>query len=145
MIFGGGAHHCRSADIDVLDGIFEAAIRIGHRFLEWIKVDNHQVDRLDTVFLHHSFVEAAAPENAAVHFRMQGFDPTGHHFRKAGVVGYFGNRDTFFGDQSSGATGRQKFNAFVCRACASSTMPVLSETLISARRMAWGIASPCRD
>jgi hypothetical protein len=42
-----GAQHRRAADVDVLDRVLEAAVRIGDRRLERIEVDDDEVDRLD--------------------------------------------------------------------------------------------------
>ena len=43
------------------------------------------------MFGHHAIVLAAAGENAAVYFRVQGLDPAIHHFGEAGVIRYLGD------------------------------------------------------
>ncbi len=105
VVLGRGAHHRRAADVDVLDRILEAAIGIGDGLLERVEVDDDQVDRLDAVLAHHRVVFAAAPEDAAVDFRMQCLDAAGHHLREAGVVGNLGDLDAVVGEQPRGAAG----------------------------------------
>ena len=107
MVLGRRAHHGRSSDIDVFDSILETAVRVGNGLLKRVQVDHHQVDRRDAMLRHDPVVDTAAPENAAVHFGMQGFYPSRHHFRKAGVIGDFGHRDAGLGDQPGGAAGGQ--------------------------------------
>ena len=68
-----------------------------------------------------------------MHLRVQGLDPAVHHFRKAGVVGHFGDRQAIVLQQAIGAPGRQQLHAHSRRALANSTTPDLSETLIRAR------------
>ena len=51
MILGGRANHGRPADIDILDGILECAVRLGDGLLERIEIDADKVDRLDVVLL----------------------------------------------------------------------------------------------
>src|SRR5271154_7588078 len=48
-IFGGGADHGRSADVDVLDQIFEGHARLGGGFLEGVEIYHDHVNRLDAV------------------------------------------------------------------------------------------------
>jgi hypothetical protein len=113
VILGRGAHHRGAADVDIFDGILEAAIRVGYGLLKRVEVNDHQVDWRDRVLSHHLVIDAAPPENAAVHLWMQGFDATRHHFRKSGVIGNFGDRDARIGDQLRGAASRQQFDAIV--------------------------------
>ena len=110
MVFRRGPHHGRTADIDIFDRVFETAVGIGDGLLKRVEVDDDQVDSCDIVLAHHFVVDAAASENAAVNHRMQGFYATRHHFRKAGVIGNLGNRDTVFGDQSGGTAGGQQLD-----------------------------------
>lgn len=103
--------HGRPADIDVLDGGRQVAVGPGHRGLEGIQVDRHQVDRLDAVLLHDRAVQVAATEDTAMHLRVQGLHPTVHHFREAGVVGHFHGRDAVVPEQLVGAAGGKDFHA----------------------------------
>jgi hypothetical protein len=81
--------HGRAADIDVLDGGRQVAARLVDGCFEGIEVNGYQIDRLDAVLVHDVVVNAATAQDAAVDFRVQGFNPPVHHFSKAGVVGNF--------------------------------------------------------
>ncbi|MNN31196.1 hypothetical protein D3C81_1448720 [compost metagenome] len=105
MVLGCGAHHGRAADIDILDGVFQRAIRARDCLGERIKVNDHHVDRLDVVLAHDRIVLTAAAQNAAVYFGMQGLNSSVHHFRETGVVGNFGNRQAGICQQAGGAAG----------------------------------------
>lgn len=48
------------------------------------------------VLFHNGIVLAAATEDAAVDFWMQGLYASIHHFRETGVIGNFGHRQAFF-------------------------------------------------
>ena len=111
MVLGGGTNHGRATDVDVFDGIFEGATGFGHGIGEGIEVNHHHVDGLDGMLGHDGIVLTATAENAAVYLGVQGLDPAIHHFREAGVVGHFGDRQALFGQQAGGATGRQQFYA----------------------------------
>ena len=93
IVLGGRANHGRAANVDVLDGVFQRAIRVGHGGLEGVKVDHHQINGADVVVGHDLLVLAATTKDAAMHFRVQGFHPAGHHFRETGVVGDFAHGD----------------------------------------------------
>ncbi len=60
---------------------------------------------------HHRIVLAAAAEDAAVYFRMQGLDPAVHDFGKAGVLADFFRRDAGVAQQLVGAAGGEDFDA----------------------------------
>ena len=105
MVLGRSAYHCGPADIDIFDCVLETAIGVGDSLLEWIKIDYHQVNRVDVVFLHDRIIDSAAPENAAMNLGMQSFDASRHHFGETGVRGDFGDRDTLFGNQSGSTAG----------------------------------------
>ena len=83
VVLGRRAQHGRATDIDVLDGGGQRAIRACGDGIEGIQVDHQQVDRADAMLAHHRIVDAAAAEQAAMHERVQGLDPTIHDFRKA--------------------------------------------------------------
>ena len=111
MILRGGTHHRRPADVDVLDRIFERAIRLRDRRSERIEIDDEQIDRLDAVLPHDRIVDAAAAEQAAVNLRMQRLDAAVHDFRKARVLRYLRDRNAVLLQQRRGAAGRQNRNA----------------------------------
>jgi len=75
MILGRRAHHGGSADVDVLDRIFDRAAGLRDRRAT-VEVDDDQVDRRDVVLAHDGFVDAASAEQAAVNLRVQRFYAT---------------------------------------------------------------------
>ncbi|MND65529.1 hypothetical protein D3C80_569000 [compost metagenome] len=106
-----GTDHGRTADVDVLDGGGQVAVRLGDGGLEGVEVDRDQVDRLDAVLFHHRAVEIATAEDAAVDLRVQGLHATVHHFREAGVVGDFHGGDGVVLEQLVGAAGGEDLHA----------------------------------
>ena len=105
------ADHGRAADVDVLDGVGQVAIRLGHGGFEGIEIDRDQVDRLDAVLVHHRAVQRTATEDAAMDLRVQGLDAAVHHFREAGVVGDFHCSHAVVLEQLVGAAGGEDFHA----------------------------------
>ena len=87
VVLGRGAQQRRSADVDVLDRFVEGHVAACHRLRERIEIDDHEIDRLDTVLAHHGIVDAAPRENAAMHFRVQGLHPPLHHLGHPGMAG----------------------------------------------------------
>ncbi|MNF49332.1 hypothetical protein D3C84_306020 [compost metagenome] len=110
MVLGCRADHGRAADVDVLDGVGQVAVRLGDRGFEGVEVDRDQVDRLDPVLLHDRAVEGATAEDAAVDLRVQGLHPAVHHFREAGVVGDFHGGYAVVLEQLVGAAGGEDFH-----------------------------------
>ena len=49
MVFGGCANHGWTADINILDGVFERAVRIGDGGFKGVEVDHNQIDAIDRV------------------------------------------------------------------------------------------------
>ncbi len=86
VVLGRRADHGRAADVDVFDGGRQVTAGFVDGGFERVEVDGHQVDRLDAVLVHDRVVGAATAEDAAVDFRVQGLDPTVHHFCETGVV-----------------------------------------------------------
>ena len=87
MIFRRAAQHRRPADINVLNRIVQAHVRLGDGLLERIKIHHDEINRLNAMCADGGFVRlvAANEQQAAVDFRMQGFDAAIEHFGKAGV------------------------------------------------------------
>src|SRR6185437_5476412 len=50
-VFGGGAHHGRAADVDVLNDLGEGRAGLGGGLLKGVEVDHNHVDGLDAVLL----------------------------------------------------------------------------------------------
>ena len=89
VVFCSRTDHGRAADVDVFDGGRQVAAWLGDGGFERVEVNGYQVDRLDAVLAHDVVVDAATAQNATVDFRVQGLDPTVHHFCKAGVISHF--------------------------------------------------------
>ena len=112
-IFGGGAQHGGSTDINVFDELAGGEVCLGRGFGEGIKIHDHQVYRRDAVLggLLLVFLVAAAEQQSAVHFGVQCFHAAAEHFGPAGKFG-----DVFYGhagvaQQLRGATGGQYLDA----------------------------------
>ena len=80
------AHHGRTADVDVLDGILQGDALLGDGLAERIEVHAHEFDRVDAVLLQgfHMGRDVAASQDAAVHFRMQCFHTAVTNLRESG-------------------------------------------------------------
>jgi hypothetical protein len=114
VVLGRGAHHRRTADVDVLDGVVEG-VRLRHRGDEGIQVDAYQVDVAHAMLVHRRdmFGQVAARQDAAVHLGMQRLDPAVEHFRKAGVFADVDHRQTGVAQRLGGAAGGEQFDAGV--------------------------------
>ncbi len=55
--------------------------------------------------------QIAARQNAAMYFRVQGFNTPIQHFRKAGVIGHLGDLDAIVRQQFGGAAGGKDIDA----------------------------------
>ena len=85
-VLGGAAHHRRTTDVDVLDGILQRHAFLGYGLPERIQVHAHELDGLDTVFLQgfHVGRDVASGQDAAMHLRMQGLHAAVTDLREAG-------------------------------------------------------------
>ena len=138
VVLGGRADHRRAADVDVLDDL--ALVGAGPRrgALERIEVDAHEVDELDVVFggRAHVLGVVADGEQAGVELGMQRLDAPVHDLREAGEVLDRAHREA--GALAARAPCRPVETTSTpssARPRAKSTIPRLSETDSSARRM----------
>src|SRR5207249_1526343 len=78
------ANHRRTADVDILNRFGEGDAWFGNGRFEWIKVDHHQIDRLEPAFARFGFVFLVTTfvEKTAMHARMQSLYASFQHFRK---------------------------------------------------------------
>jgi hypothetical protein len=145
VVLGCRTDHGRAADVDVLDGGRQVAAWLVDGGFERVQVDRNQVDRLDAVLVHDGVVDTATAEDAAVDFRVQGLDPTVHHFGETGVVRHFHCGNAVVLQQLEGPAGGEDLDAEGFSSRANSRIPVLSETLIKARRIGrrvvWSVIS----
>ena len=111
VILRGRTDHRRPADVDVLDRVFECAIRLRDRRGERIEIHHHQIDRIDAMRAHHFIVDVATSQQSAVNLRMQRLHATIHDFRKAGVRRHFGHLDAILFEQRGGAARRENRDA----------------------------------
>ena len=107
------AHQGRSADVDVLDGILQAAVWPGDRLAERIEIDDDQVDRWDAVLGERCAVrsDVAPGEDAGVHLGMQRLDAPVEHFRESRVGADLSDRQSRVGKRTSGAAGGEQTDA----------------------------------
>ena len=103
VVLGGGAHHGRSADVDVLDGLGIAAGRARHGLGEGIEVHDQEVDPFDLMQRHDALIDTSPAEQPAVDARMQGLDASAHDLGETRVLRDFGDGDTVFGEQARSA------------------------------------------
>ena len=116
MVFGGGADHGGAANIDIFDGIGQAAVFFGNRGFKGVEIHHHQINGGNIIFCHYRFICAPASQNTAMNFWMQGFDPPVHDLRKACVLGNFLDRHAIIRQQFGRAAGGENFNTR-CRQC----------------------------
>ena len=113
IILRRGAHQGRTADIDILDRFVAGDAGLRYRTLERIEVDDHQIDRLDSVILHLLLMArfGAAAQNSAVDFRMQRLHAAVEHLGKAGEL--FDRLDLHARrfERGLGASGRDQLDA----------------------------------
>ena len=113
VVLGGGAHHARPADVDLLDRVGARHALLGDGLLEGIEVHDDQVDRRDVVALHGFDVARLVTqgEDAAVHLGVQGLDATVHHLGEARVGRDLGHGDAGLGEGAVGAAGGEELDA----------------------------------
>ncbi|MNM83567.1 hypothetical protein D3C81_956300 [compost metagenome] len=113
VVLGRRANHGRAADVDVLDGVRQRAVVLGHGLLERVQVHHQQVDGGDLVLGQRGHVlgQVAAGQDATVHLRVQRLHAAVQHFRKAGVVGHLRHGQAGVGQQLGGAAGGKQHHA----------------------------------
>jgi hypothetical protein len=109
-VLGRRTQHGRAANVDLLDGFTQRAIRPRHGGLERVQVQRQQSDRRDAVGGHHRIVLAAPAEQAAVDARVQGLDPPVHDFRETGHLGHLLHGEPGLAQGAAGAAGGNEFD-----------------------------------
>ena len=113
VVFRGGADHRGTADVDLLDRLFDRHVGAGDGLLEGVEVHDDQLEAEDAVVgerLHVAGIVVAA-EDTAVDLRMEGFDAAIHHLGEAGVVGDVADREASVGEVFAGAAGGEELDA----------------------------------
>src|SRR5690606_16553661 len=85
-VLGGGANHGGSADVDILDQLFQSGFRSSRDFLKLIEIHHHQVNARNAVLgdrVHMSGFGAHG-ENPTVHHRVQRLHAAVQHFGELG-------------------------------------------------------------
>ena len=131
------ADHRRAADVDVLDdvGVRRAAAR--RRLLERVEVHAHEVDELDRVLLGGDHVRrvVTAGEQAGVELRVQRLDPPVHDLGKPVKSSIARTVRPAAASACAVPPVETSSMSSAARPLANSTMPVLSDTESTARRM----------
>ena len=99
VVLGGGPHHRRPADVDLLDAFVDA--RAGFDGLaERIQVDHDELERRDAEFLEGRGVLGFAKigQQAGMHARVQGLDPAVEHLGEAGQLLHGCHRNPLVGN-----------------------------------------------
>ena len=88
MIFGSGANHRGSANIDVLNGGVPAHIVGCDGFPERVKVHHHYIDGIDLLFEEIRLMGRISPsrQDPAMDSRVEGFNATAKNLWSTGVV-----------------------------------------------------------
>ena len=106
-VFGGAAHHRRSAYVYVFNRVVQRAIGHSDGGFKRVQIDHQQIDGFNAVVLQGLHVGGyiTPRQQTAVHFGMQSFDTAIEHFGKAGQVGDLAHRQTLGGQQLCCAAG----------------------------------------
>ena len=106
-VLRGAAHHRRTADVDVFDGVLEGDALLGDGLPERIQVHAHEFDGLDAVLLQrfHMGRNVAAGQDAAVHLRVQRLHAAVADLREAGDFADADGLDAFAFQQFLRAAG----------------------------------------
>jgi hypothetical protein len=113
VVLGRRTDHRRTADVDVLDGIFQGDAGLGDGRGKWIEVYADEVDGRDAVCGDGRQVlrQVTPGEDAAMHLRVKRLDAAVEHFRETGVIADFGHGQPGFAQHFRGAAGGQQIDA----------------------------------
>ena len=112
-VLGSGAHHRRSADINLLDERIEPGSRVRRRLDEGIQIDDDEVREREAVLLECRQIvrTIASRENAAVKRRVQRLHAAIHHLGKTGDVLHTSDGKTGIGQRPGRTASRHQFVA----------------------------------
>ncbi len=113
VVLGCRSQHRRSADVDVLDRVVEAAVRICDSALERVEVDRQYFDRVDPMLGQRLHMRWIGPtrQQPGMDARVERLDAPVEHLGKAGVVGDLRDRDAGVSQQPRRAAGRKDVEA----------------------------------
>ena len=97
-VLSSSANHGRTADIDVLDCLFQSYAILENGLLEGVQVDCHHIDGGDAQLfqLSHVLRVGTHRQNAGMYSRMQGFDTAIQALGEAGHIRNAGYSNTIF-------------------------------------------------
>ncbi len=113
-VLGRRADHRGSADVDVLDQLFERRVFLRGDLFEFVEIDADQIDGRDAVLGNglHVLGLGAHGEDAAGNARVNGLHAAVEHLGKAGDLGHFAQgSDACFGKGFERASGGDDFDA----------------------------------
>ena len=88
VVLGCAPEHGRAADVDLLNGLLPCNIGTGNGLYKGVEVNDHQVDRLEIMFLHRCEVSliVTTMKDAGMNLGMQGLHPAIEHLGKPGKM-----------------------------------------------------------
>ncbi len=106
-VFGGGADHGGTADVDVFDDLVEGYVGFLRGLFEGVEVYYDHIDGLDVVGRDGGdvFGVVADVEDAAVDLGVEGLDAAVEHLGKAGEVGDIADGEAGVAEGFGGASG----------------------------------------
>ena len=113
MVFGGGPHEARAADVDQFDRLRRRGAGLGDHALEGVEIHNHRLELLDAVVGQHGQVVGAiaAGENAGEDVGMERLHAAVEHLGKARDRRDIFDVEPMSGERCGGATGAGHTNA----------------------------------
>ena len=105
-VFGGGADHAGSTDVDLLHEVDEGQRGTAGRLGKGVEVHDHQVDAHDAVGGHGRPIvrPVAARQDPAVHLGVKGLDPAVHHLGEPGHLRHVEHGQPGGGERPGGAS-----------------------------------------
>src|SRR5205814_7797897 len=102
-----------TADVDILNRFGESDVWFGNGRFEWIKVNHHQINRLEATYARFSlmFLVATFVEKTAMHTGMQSLYTSFQHFRKSGEARDLAHGNFFLLQQVCRPSGRNNVHA----------------------------------
>src|SRR5574337_1519356 len=111
-IFCSSPDEAWSADIDLLDGLFEGGVRSGNSGLEGVQIDDDEIDGRNAEFVQLPLVllVASPRQDTGMNPRVECLDSPVQHFREACDVGHIDHRDIGFPQGASRSAGGDNLN-----------------------------------
>ncbi len=113
MILGRAAKHGRPTDVDIFDRFRQRHPFPGNRLLKGIKIDHHQINRLNIVLLDCRLMLfiSANVKQTSMHLGMQRLDPSIQHLRKSSILTQLNHRNPVFFQYLGRSSGRNDLHS----------------------------------